>query len=90
MAMLGSITGVLMEGLDGDNNWRLKDYVARGGYEQLRRILDSQMTQEEVISEVQKQVSRARGGGGASPGEERVFLYAPCPRATEDVLRNTN
>ena len=33
MAMLGSINGVLMEGLDGDNTWRLKDYVARGGYD---------------------------------------------------------
>lgn len=39
MAMLGSINGVLMEGLDGDKTWRLKDYVARGGYAQLRRIL---------------------------------------------------
>ena len=28
MAMLGSISGVLMEGLDGDNTWHLKDYVA--------------------------------------------------------------
>jgi hypothetical protein len=32
MAMLGSINGVLMEGLDGDRTWHLKDYVARGGY----------------------------------------------------------
>ena len=52
MAMLGSINGVLMEGLDGDNTWRLQDYVDRGGYAQLRRILETKMTQEEVISEV--------------------------------------
>lgn len=51
MAMLGAINGLLMEGLDGDNTWRLKDYVARGGYAQLRRILDSKMTQEEVIGD---------------------------------------
>ena len=54
MAMLGSINGVLMEGLDGDRTWRLKDYVARGGYKQLRRVLESGMSQEEVISEVKK------------------------------------
>ena len=62
MAMLGSINGVLMEGLDGDRTWRLKDYVARGGYAQLRRILESGMSQEEVISEVKKSVLRGRGG----------------------------
>ena len=30
MAMMGAINPVLMAGLDGDNSWRLKDYVARG------------------------------------------------------------
>ena len=29
---------ILMAGLDGAN-WRLADYVARGGYEALRKIL---------------------------------------------------
>ena len=68
MAMLGSINGVLMEGLDGDRTWRLKDYVARGGYAQLRRILESGMSQEEVISEVKKSVLR----GAAVPASRPV------------------
>ena len=68
MAMLGSINGVLMEGLDGDNTWHLKDYVARGGYAQLKRILETKMTQEDVISEVKKSVLRGRGGAGFPTG----------------------
>lgn len=52
MAMLGAINPVLTAGLNGDDGWSLKDYVARGGYQQLKRILESRMTQEDVISEV--------------------------------------
>ena len=48
--MLGSINSVLMAGLKGDDGWSLKDYVARGGYKQLSRILQTGMTQEDVIS----------------------------------------
>ena len=32
MASLGAINPVLTAGLDGDNAWRLADYVKRGGY----------------------------------------------------------
>ena len=35
MAMLGAINPVLTAGLNGDDGWSLKDYVARGGYQQL-------------------------------------------------------
>ena len=68
MAMLGSINGVLMEGLDGDNTWRLADYVSRGGYTQLKRILENKISQEEVISEVKKSVLRGRGDHHADTG----------------------
>ena len=37
MAILGSINPMLMRGLDGDNTWRLADYVKRGGYSALTR-----------------------------------------------------
>jgi hypothetical protein len=36
MAILGSINPLLTVGLDGDNAWRLADYVKRGGYTALR------------------------------------------------------
>jgi len=39
MAILGAINPMLTVGLDGDNAWRLADYVKRDGYSALRRIL---------------------------------------------------
>ena len=89
MAMLGSINGVLMEGLDGDNNWSLKDYVARGGYAQLKRILESKMTQEDVISEVKKSVLRGRGGAGFPTGLKWSFMPRSFP-GDKYVVCNTD
>jgi len=79
MAMLGSINGVLMEGLDGDNTWRLQDYVDRGGYAQLRRILETKMTQEEVISEVKKIRASWTWWRRLSDGPEMVVHAALLP-----------
>ena len=89
MTMLGAINGVLMEGLDGDNTWRLKDYVARGGYVQLRRILESKMTQEEVIGEVKKSVLRGRGGAGFPTGLKWSFMPRSFP-GDKYVVCNTD
>ena len=89
MAMLGSINGVLMAGLDGDNTWRLKDYVARGGYAQLRRILETKMTQEEVIGEVKKSVLRGRGGAGFPTGLKWSFMPRSFP-GDKYVVCNTD
>ena len=48
-------------GLDG-KNWRLKDYVARGGYQALKKILAKDggagMTPDQVIAEVKASASR--------------------------------
>jgi NADH-quinone oxidoreductase subunit F len=89
MAMLGAINGVLMDGLDGDNTWRLKDYVARGGYEQLKRILVNKMTQEDVISEVKKSVLRGRGGAGFPTGLKWSFMPRSFP-GDKYVVCNTD
>lgn len=89
MAMLGSINGLLMEGLNGDNGWSLKDYVARGGYVQLRRILESKMTQEEVIGEVKKSVLRGRGGAGFPTGLKWSFMPRSFP-GDKYVVCNTD
>ncbi|MEG1768959.1 MAG: NADH-quinone oxidoreductase subunit F, partial [Comamonas sp.] len=54
-------------GLDG-SNWSLKDYVARGGYEALRKILAQDggegLTQDQVIATVKESGLRGRGGAG--------------------------
>lgn len=89
MAMLGSISGVLMEGLNGDASWRLQDYVARGGYAQLRKILESKISQEEVISEVKKSVLRGRGGAGFPTGLKWSFMPRSFP-GDKYVVCNTD
>ncbi|MDZ4315748.1 MAG: NADH-quinone oxidoreductase subunit NuoF [Azonexus sp.] len=89
MAMLGSINGVLMEGLDGDRTWRLNDYVSRGGYAQLRRILENKLSQEEVISEVKKSVLRGRGGAGFPTGLKWSFMPRSFP-GDKYVVCNTD
>ncbi|MCL2344758.1 MAG: NADH-quinone oxidoreductase subunit NuoF [Desulfobulbus sp.] len=74
MALFGSINGVLMAGLDGDRGWRLQDYVARGGYVQLRRILESKQAPDDVIAEVKQSALRGRGGAGFPTGLKWSFM----------------
>ena len=45
------IKPLILAGLDGQN-WRLKDYEARGGYQQLKRILAENITPDAVIAEL--------------------------------------
>ena len=58
-------SGVIFEGVDTNdpNCWTLDAYQARGGYQALRRILDSKMTQDDLIAEVKGSGLRGRGGG---------------------------
>ncbi len=79
MAILGSINPMLMRGLDGDNTWRLADYVKRGGYSALTRILTEKVSPETVISEVKKSVLRGRGGAGFPTGLKWSFMPRVFP-----------
>jgi NADH-quinone oxidoreductase subunit F len=67
-----------MAGLDG-NNWRLGDYVKRGGYEALRKILTTGMSQEDVIAEVKASGLRGRGGAGFPTGLKWSFMPRTFP-----------
>ncbi|MFO7747197.1 MAG: NADH-quinone oxidoreductase subunit NuoF [Orrella sp.] len=64
--------------LDGQN-WRLADYVKRGGYEALKKILASGMTQEEVIAEIKASGLRGRGGAGFPTGLKWSFMPRTFP-----------
>ena len=80
----------IVAGLDG-SNWRLADYVARGGYAALRKILgqdgaetvgDQQvagMTPEQVIAEVKLSALRGRGGAGFPTGLKWSFMPRQFP-----------
>ena len=67
------IKPLILAGLNG-SNWHLADYVKRGGYESLKRILNEGMTPEQVIAEVKASTLRGRGGAGFPSGLKWSFM----------------
>src|SRR5260363_134087 len=53
------IQPLILAGLNGEN-WHLDDYAARGGYRQLRRILEAHIPTEQVIGDVAPGKCKAR------------------------------
>ena len=79
MALHGrNINPQIMAGLDG-HNWRLADYVKRGGYEALRKILTEGISQEDVVAEVKASGLRGRGGAGFPTGLKWSFMPRAFP-----------
>lgn len=72
------IKPLILAGLDG-SNWHLKDYVRRGGYESLRRILTEGITPEQVIAELKASSLRGRGGAGFPTGLKWSFMPRQFP-----------
>lgn len=72
------IQPLILAGLNGEN-WHLEDYVARGGYAQLRRILEEKIPQEQVIADVKASGLRGRGGAGFPTGLKWSFMPRQFP-----------
>jgi NADH-quinone oxidoreductase subunit F len=72
------IRPLILAGLDG-NNWRLADYVKRGGYESLKRILAENISPEQVIAELKAASLRGRGGAGFPTGLKWSFMPRQFP-----------
>ncbi|NYT65266.1 NADH-quinone oxidoreductase subunit NuoF [Alcaligenaceae bacterium] len=68
----------IVAGLDGEN-WGLEDYVKRGGYEGLRKILTTGMTPDDVIAEMKASALRGRGGAGFPTGLKWSFMPRGLP-----------
>jgi NADH-quinone oxidoreductase subunit F len=74
MAMLDyGPDAILLKGLDG-NNWRLADYVKRGGYSALRKVLAEKTPPENLVAEMKKSSLRGRGGAGFPTGLKWSFM----------------
>ncbi|SDV50005.1 NADH-quinone oxidoreductase subunit NuoF [Chitinasiproducens palmae] len=72
------IKPLILAGLNGEN-WHLEDYVARGGYAQLRRILSEKIPPEQVIADVKASGLRGRGGAGFPTGLKWSFMPRQFP-----------
>jgi len=78
MALHGRhINPQIMADVNGEN-WSLQDYVARGGYEALRKVLTA-MTPADVIAEVKTSALRGRGGAGFPTGLKWSFMPRDLP-----------
>ena len=57
----------------------LATYVARGGYQALRRILTEKMPGDDIIAELKKAALRGRGGAGFPTGLKWSFMPRAFP-----------
>ncbi len=72
---------ILSPDLDGDRTWRIGDYVKRGGYDALKKIIADKMPADQIIGEVKKSALRGRGGAGFPTGLKWSFMPRAFPGA---------
>lgn len=69
-------------GLNG-RNWSIKDYISRGGYEALKKVLGKDggagMSQDDMIATLKESGLRGRGGAGFPTGLKWSFMPRNFP-----------
>ncbi|MCZ4305283.1 NADH-quinone oxidoreductase subunit NuoF [Zoogloeaceae bacterium G21618-S1] len=76
-----SARDLILAGVDGDRTWRLQDYLARGGYAALKKIIAESTPPADIIAEVKASVLRGRGGAGFPTGLKWSFMPRSFPGA---------
>ncbi len=73
--------GMLFDGVDfaDPDCWRLQSYLARGGYQALKKVLNTPMSRDEVIEQVKTAGLRGRGGAGFLTGLKWSFMPKDKP-----------
>ncbi|MDP5240013.1 NADH-quinone oxidoreductase subunit NuoF [Uliginosibacterium sp. 31-16] len=69
-----SETRLILADLDGDRSWRLADYVQRGGYEALKKIVAEKTSPDDIIGVLKASNLRGRGGAGFPTGLKWSFM----------------
>jgi NADH-quinone oxidoreductase subunit F len=69
---------VILAGLNG-TNWGLDDYIARGGYSVLKKILAEQTPPDDILTEMKLSALRGRGGAGFPTGLKWSFMPRMYP-----------
>ncbi|MFT3733552.1 MAG: NADH-quinone oxidoreductase subunit NuoF [Rhodocyclaceae bacterium] len=73
--------GIILDGIASESTWRLADYVKRGGYDALKKIIANKITPDEIIAELKKSALRGRGGAGFPTGLKWSFMPRAFPGA---------
>lgn len=84
------VSGVIFENVDfsDPDGWKLDAYEKRGGYQALRKIINSKIAPQDVIAEVKLSALRGRGGAGFPTGLKWGFM--PVNAATSYVVCNSD
>ncbi|HSD37808.1 MAG TPA: NADH-quinone oxidoreductase subunit NuoF [Rhodocyclaceae bacterium] len=72
---------MILDGIAGENTWRLDDYIKRNGYDALKKILSNGIKPDEIIAELKKSALRGRGGAGFPTGLKWSFMPRAFPGA---------
>ncbi|MGV6826777.1 MAG: NADH-quinone oxidoreductase subunit NuoF [bacterium] len=62
-----------------DRPWLLSTYESEGGYEALRKILNENISQDDIIEQVKQSGLRGRGGAGFPTGLKWSFINRTAP-----------